>query len=67
MPEAPRDLLESDPDLLWNDPINEPMLNRAVARSILKHPRWLRLESRLQTYTRRYKRKLVYYEDRFQF
>lgn len=32
MPEAPRDLLEEDPDLLWNDPINEPMLNRALAR-----------------------------------
>lgn len=41
--------------------------NRALARAVLKHPRWLRLESRFQTYTRRYKRKLVYFEDRFQF
>lgn len=32
VPEAPRALLKEDPDLLWNDPINEPMLNRAVAR-----------------------------------
>jgi len=31
MPEAPRDLLEEDPELLWNDAINHPMVNRAVA------------------------------------
>jgi hypothetical protein len=41
--------------------------NRAIARAILKHPRWYRLESRLQTYTRSYKRKLIRFEDRFQF
>lgn len=31
MPAAPRDLLALDPELLWNDPINHPMINRAVA------------------------------------
>lgn len=31
MPEAPRGLLAEDPELLWNDPINHPMTNRAVA------------------------------------
>ena len=31
MPEAPRDLLNEDPELLWNDPINHPMINRAFA------------------------------------
>lgn len=30
MPAAPRDLLAEDPELLWNDSINYPMLNRAV-------------------------------------
>jgi hypothetical protein len=41
--------------------------NREVARTALNHPRWGRLENRLQSYTRRYRRKLVHYEDRFQF
>jgi len=31
-PEAPRSLLIEDPELLWNDPINQPMVNRALAR-----------------------------------
>lgn len=31
MPDAPRDLLDEDPELLWNDAINQPMLNRAFA------------------------------------
>lgn len=31
MPDAPRDLLAEDSDLLWNDLTNQPMLNRAVA------------------------------------
>lgn len=31
MPDAPRNLLDEDSDLLWNDLINQPMLNRAVA------------------------------------
>lgn len=31
MPDAPRDLLAEDSDLLWNDMLNQPMLNRAVA------------------------------------
>lgn len=29
MPNVPRDLLMQDPELFWNDPINQPMLNRA--------------------------------------
>ncbi|MEM9414294.1 MAG: penicillin-binding transpeptidase domain-containing protein [Planctomycetota bacterium] len=32
MPAAPRALLEDDPALLWEDPINEPMVNRAISR-----------------------------------
>ncbi|XAL99550.1 penicillin-binding transpeptidase domain-containing protein [Phycisphaeraceae bacterium D3-23] len=32
MPAAPRALLEDDPQLLWDDPINEPMVNRAFSR-----------------------------------
>ena len=32
MPAAPRSLLEDEPQLLWDDPINLPMLNRAIAR-----------------------------------
>jgi len=31
MPEAPRNLLQEDPDLLWDNPINNPMINRAIA------------------------------------
>lgn len=31
MPDAPRDLLEEDSALLWNDLANQPMVNRAVA------------------------------------
>lgn len=33
MPDAPRDLLAEDPDLLWNDPIGLPMINRAFSVS----------------------------------
>jgi hypothetical protein len=40
---------------------------RENARFILTSPRWQRLENRLQSYTKRYKRKLVVFEDRFQF
>lgn len=38
-----------------------------LAHWVLGNPRWQRLESRLQTYFSRYQRKLVHYEDRFQF
>lgn len=31
MPDAPRDLLDEDSALLWNDLVNQPMVNRAVA------------------------------------
>ena len=31
MPDAPRDLLAEDSALLWNDLVNQPMVNRAVA------------------------------------
>lgn len=31
MPDAPRDLLAEDSSLLWNDLVNQPMLNRATA------------------------------------
>ncbi|MEM6258551.1 MAG: penicillin-binding transpeptidase domain-containing protein [Planctomycetota bacterium] len=31
MPDAPRDLLAEDSALLWNDLINQPMLNRAMS------------------------------------
>ncbi|MEO0475854.1 MAG: penicillin-binding transpeptidase domain-containing protein [Planctomycetota bacterium] len=31
MPNAPRDLLAEDSALLWNDLVNQPMVNRAVA------------------------------------
>lgn len=31
MPDAPRDLLAEDSALLWNDVVNEPMVNRAMA------------------------------------
>ncbi len=41
--------------------------SRETARAILANPRWQRLENRLQSYTKRYKRKLVHFEDRFQF
>ncbi|MFI4860228.1 MAG: penicillin-binding transpeptidase domain-containing protein, partial [Phycisphaerales bacterium JB063] len=32
MPAAPRALLEEEPALLWDDPMNEPMVNRAISR-----------------------------------
>ncbi|MGB1126511.1 MAG: penicillin-binding transpeptidase domain-containing protein [Phycisphaeraceae bacterium] len=31
MPDAPRDILDQDSALLWNDLVNQPMVNRAVA------------------------------------
>ena len=32
MPAPPRAVLEQDPLLLWHDPVNQPMVNRAIAR-----------------------------------
>ena len=32
MPAAPRSVLQEDPELLWRDPVNQPMVNRALAR-----------------------------------
>jgi hypothetical protein len=41
--------------------------NRDVLQSALKSARFESLERRLQSYTDRYQRKLVMFEDRFQF
>jgi hypothetical protein len=41
--------------------------NVETLRSLYNSPRWTLLEKRLQSYTIHYQRKLVHYEDRFQF
>ncbi|MBC8170191.1 MAG: hypothetical protein H7X77_00905 [Anaerolineae bacterium] len=41
--------------------------NAPTLRQILANPDWLQLETRLKSYTTRYQRKLVHFEDRFQF
>lgn len=41
--------------------------NREKVQEILTSTRWTRLEDRLKSYTTRYQRKLVHFEDRFQF
>lgn len=40
---------------------------RDLSRRILTSPRWQDLEDRLKSYTVNYERKLVKFEDRFQF
>lgn len=38
-----------------------------VIQTAFDNPRWARLESRLQSYTTEYSRKIIAFEDRFQF
>lgn len=41
--------------------------NRETWDKAVSNPRWRKLEDRLRTYTTSYERKLIRYQDRFQF
>jgi hypothetical protein len=41
--------------------------NRHTLMTAMANPRWTQLETRLKSYTTHYHRKVVHFEDRFQF